>query len=233
MRRAPRAVEGEVAAAPGRSTPATAAVARRPRHRAGTAILAKGRERRDAILDAATAVLVHDGYARLSTRKIAARAGIRPGNLQYYYPSKHEVVRAVLERYLDRAVDAVERRLAVADGSPSARLRSALEGVLADQECADGCRFFFELWALAAHDAAVAVAMREFYGRYWRRVVALLLEVNPALGRPRAERRAALLVAMLEGLMLFRSRRPPYALPIPALENELRALVDGLVLEEC
>ena len=207
---------------------------RRPsRHRPGTAVLAKGRERRDAILDAATAILVHDGYARLSTRKIAARAGMRPGNLQYYYRSKHDVVRAVLERYLDRAVEAVEARIAAADdGSPASRLHSALDGVLADQTSAESCRFFWELWALAAHDAAVAEAMREFYVHYWRRVVALLLATNPALGRPRAERRAALLIATFEGLTLFRSRRPPHALPLPALEKELRALVEHLALED-
>jgi AcrR family transcriptional regulator len=209
------------------------AAARRPsRHRPGTAVLAKGRERREAILDAATAILVHDGYAHLSTRKIAARAAMRPGNLQYYYRSKQDVVRAVLERYLERAVESVETRIGAADdGTPTSRLHSALDGVLADQISAESCRFFWELWALAAHDAAVAEAMREFYARYWRRVVALLLATNPDLGRPRAERRAALLIAMFEGLTLFRSRRPPYALPLPALEKELRALVEHLALE--
>lgn len=206
---------------------------RRGRHRPGTAVLAKGRERREAILDAATAILVHDGYARLSTRKIAARAGMQPGNLQYYYPSKQDVVRAVLERYLDRAVDAVEARIAAADdGTPASRLHSALDGVLADQTSVESCRFFWELWALAAHDAAVADSMRDFYTRYWRRVVTLLLTINPSLRRPRAERRAALLIATFEGLTLFRSRHPPYALPLPGLEQELRALVERLALED-
>ena len=205
---------------------------RRPgRHRPGTAVLAKGRERRDTILDAATAILVHDGYALLSTRKIAARAGMRPGNLQYYYRTKQDVVRAVLERYLDRAFHTLEGRIAAADGTPAARLHSALDAALAAQQSAESCRFFFELWALAAHDPSIAEAMREFYARYWRRVVSLVLEVNPHLGRPRAERRAALAIATLEGLTLFRSRRPPHELPLPGLERELRALVDHLVLE--
>jgi AcrR family transcriptional regulator len=208
----------------------SAPAARPARHRPGTAVLAKGRERRETILDAATAILVHEGYALLSTRKIAARAGMRPGNLQYYYRTKQDVVRAVLERYLDRAFHMLETRIAAADGTPAARLHSALDAALADQQ-SESCRFFFELWALAAHDHSVAEAMREFYARYWRRVVALILEVSPTLGRPRAERRAALLIAMLEGLTLFRARRPPYDLPLPALERELRALVDHLVLE--
>ena len=58
---------------------------RRPRHRAGTAVLAKGRERAEAILDAATAILIDDGYAKLSMRKIATHAGVHIGHLQYYY----------------------------------------------------------------------------------------------------------------------------------------------------
>ena len=69
----------------------------RTRHRAGTAVLAKGQRRTETILDAATAILIEEGYAQLTTRKIATRARIRPGNLQYYYPAKHDVVRAVLD----------------------------------------------------------------------------------------------------------------------------------------
>ena len=212
------------AAAPGRDR-------RRPppRHRAGTAILARGRQTTEAILDAATAILVEEGYARLSTRKIATRAGIRPGNLQYYYPAKHDVVRAVLERYLERAITAAEARIAAAAGSPGERLQAALGALLADQESGESCRFFWELWARAARDSAVADAMSAFYERYWRRVVAVLLAVEPALRRPRAERRAALLIAMLEGLTLFRSRRDPRVLPLPGLEAELRTVVDALV----
>jgi AcrR family transcriptional regulator len=199
-----------------------------PRHRAGTAVLAKGRRRSEAILDAATTILIDEGYAQLSTRKIAARAGIRPGHVQYYYPSKQDVVRAVLERYLERAMLAVEARVASGGGTAEERLQSALGSILADQESVENCRFFWELWALAARDPAVAQAMTAFYEGYWRAVVATLLTANPALGRPRAERRAALLVSLLEGLTLFRSRKDPHQLPIPGLEQELRSLVANL-----
>ena len=198
---------------------------RTPRHRPGTAVLAKGQQRTEAILDAATAILIENGYAQLSTRKIASRAGMRPGHLQYYYRSKQDVVRALLERYLERVMHAVERRVAAGGGTAEERLESALGGILADQESAENCRFFWELWALAARDPAVAEAMSAFYERYWRGVVDALLGVSPALGRPRAERRAALLIAMLEGLTLFRSRKDPRQLPLPGLEKELRALV--------
>ncbi len=202
----------------------------RTRHRAGTAVLAKGQRRTEAILDAATAILIEKGYAHLSTRKIAARAGIRAGNLQYYYRSKQDVVRAVLERYLERAMRKVEEHVANA-AAPEERLQSALTTILADQESAENCRFFWELWALAARDPEVAEAMSAFYEGYWRAVVLTLLAANPTLGRPRAERRAALLVSMLEGLTLFRSRTDTRQLPLPGLERELRSLVTRLAAE--
>lgn len=141
-------------------------------------------------------------------------------------------MRAVLERYLERVMLALEVRAAGGGGgAPAERLQTVLGGILADQESAENCCFFLELWALAAHDQAVAEAMSAFYERYWRGVVDVLLGVNPALGRPRAERRAALLIAMLEGLTLFRSRKHPRQLPLPGLEKELRALVHHLTMD--
>jgi AcrR family transcriptional regulator len=193
-------------------------------------VLAKGRERIESILDAATRILIDEGYAELSTRKIAARAGIRPGHLQYYYPTKQDVVRGLLERYLERATVAFGERLASTAPTPERRLEAALDGILRDQEDGESARFFFELWALAARDPAVAEAMQGFYRASWRTLVDALLATEPALGRPRAERRAALLIATLEGLSLFRSRTTR-ELPLPALERELRSLVRRLATD--
>lgn len=197
------------------------------RPRPGTAVLQKGRDRVESILDAATSILIAEGYAGLSTRKVAACAGVRLGHLQYYFPTKQDVVRALLERYLERAGRSVAERIAAA-ATPQSRLDAVLDVILADQQSGDACRFFWELWALAARDPAVADAMQAFYRAYWRSVVVALLDVEPALGRPRAERRAALLIAMLEGLSLFRSRSESRELPLPFLERELRSLARKL-----
>lgn len=200
------------------------------RHRSGTAVLPKGRERIEAILDAATSVLIDEGHARLSTRKIAARANIRPGHLQYYYPTKQDVVRGLLERYLERANASFETELA-ATTTAASRVELLLDAILRDQRDPERARFFLELWALAARDPAVAAAMQAHYRAHWRRLVGALLDTTPALGRPRAERRAALLVALLEGLGLFRSRTGERDLPLPFLERELRNIVRKLAAD--
>jgi AcrR family transcriptional regulator len=199
-------------------------------HRTGTAVHRKGRDRVQSILDAAAAILIADGHAGLSARKVAARAGVRLGHLQYYFPTKQAVVRALLERYLERAAQSIAERIAAA-APPETRLDAVLDVLLGDQRDPERSRFFWELWALAARDAAVANAMQAFYRGCWRTVVTGLLEVEPALGRPRAERRAALLIAMLEGLSLFRSRNEARDLPLPFLERELRALARRLATD--
>lgn len=193
---------------------------------------AKGQQRRDAILDAATRLLVEEGYAQLSTRKIAARAAIRPGHLQYYYPAKADVVRALLERYLERSVRDVERRAAAAGRAPVARWRAMLDGILDDQNDGDGCRMFWEIWALAARDPLVARAAAAFYVRYREGVAAALRAAAPRLSAARAERRAALLVSLFEGLTVWRLGGGRRSRLDPGLRRELRLLLAHVAKEE-
>lgn len=188
-----------------RTSPARPARPNPARHRRpGAGVSAKGQERLAAVLDAATDLLVEEGYAQLSLRKIAARADMRLGNLQYYYRTKQDVIRALLERYLDRAVAAFEQRIATAGVDPRAQLLAGTETLVEGLESDASCRLFWELWALAARDRSVARATRAFYERYVAEVARVLRAVAPALRPAVAERRATLAVALLEGLSVLR-----------------------------
>ena len=200
--------------------------------RPGTAVREKGRQRSEAALDAATRILIEDGYAQLSTRKIAARAGMHPGNLQYYYRTKADVVRALLERYLARSLRDVETRLAAAARTPAARLRATLDAILDDQAGAGACQMFWEVWALAARDAQVARATAGFYERYREGVADALRGHNPRLGRARAVRRAALVVALLEGLTVWRLAPAGRARLDPQLRRELHRMLPRFAEED-
>jgi len=47
---------------------------------------------RDQIVRAAAESLLETGYAGTSVRSIASRAGVAIGNLQYYFPTKSELL---------------------------------------------------------------------------------------------------------------------------------------------
>lgn len=57
----------------------------------------------EAIVEAAAHILATEGAARLTTNRIAKRAGVSIGSLYQYFPNKQAIVRALLERALDRS----------------------------------------------------------------------------------------------------------------------------------
>lgn len=183
----------------------------KPRQRPGTAVLDKGRQSAAAVLDAAAALLVEEGAAGLSTRKVAARAGMHAGNVQYYFRTKQDLVRALLERCIGEGRERVGARLESARGSAKEKLLGAIEEILADQCSPEGCALFREVWALAAHDEEVAAVVRGFYRDYIAEVATVLRQASPRLGAAAATRVATLVVAMLEGLSVVEdapARRP-------------------------
>lgn len=152
-------------------------------------------ETRARILDAAEALLVSGGAAALTLRGAAKEAGIALGNLQYHYASLDALLSAVLSRVLSRGAERVA-------GSPGGR-GAAVDALLADHDDARLVRLFVELWALAAARPELRPPMVAFYDAYAAALAAGLVALG--LPRRRADVRARLMIALLEGLALFRS----------------------------
>ncbi|MBB5192563.1 AcrR family transcriptional regulator [Silvimonas terrae] len=62
----------------------------------------------DAIFEATIQVLLAEGLPRLTTIRVAERAGVSVGTLYQYYPQKQALLFAVLQRHLDRVAKTVE-----------------------------------------------------------------------------------------------------------------------------
>jgi AcrR family transcriptional regulator len=58
-----------------------------------------------ALLDAAERLLIEVGYAELTTRRVAAEAGVNHGLVHYYFGSMEELLLQVLERFTDRLIE--------------------------------------------------------------------------------------------------------------------------------
>ncbi|MDQ3466431.1 MAG: TetR/AcrR family transcriptional regulator, partial [Actinomycetota bacterium] len=63
----------------------------------------------DAILDATRSRLLADGYANLSTRKVAVEAGVPLSQLHYHFGSKNGLILALLETENRRRLDRQRR----------------------------------------------------------------------------------------------------------------------------
>src|SRR6201999_513352 len=63
----------------------------------------------EAILEATIQVLLKVGKERLTTTRVAARAGVSVGTLYQYFPNKSALLQAALKRHLAEVTETVER----------------------------------------------------------------------------------------------------------------------------
>lgn len=117
--------------------------------------------RREQILDAAYRVALKQRLSGLSSRAVAARAGVSNGLVFFYFRNRRELLLALLDWLLAKTIlrRAVDR--GAAKGSASARLaaeiRDALEHLPAERKPIE---LFFDYWFMSAHDEAVRTRIR-------------------------------------------------------------------------
>jgi AcrR family transcriptional regulator len=68
------------------------------------------RSRRDQIIEAAAGIITSHGLHRLSLSKIETLAGMKRGQLTYYFPTKEEILLAVFDRLLALLCDQLEHK---------------------------------------------------------------------------------------------------------------------------
>src|SRR5439155_26991454 len=77
-----------------------------------------------ALLDAAERLLVSDGYARITTRRLAHEAGVNHGLVHYYFGSMKELLVRVLQRFTTGLI-ARQREMYGAEGPFIQKWRTA------------------------------------------------------------------------------------------------------------
>jgi AcrR family transcriptional regulator len=80
----------------------------------------------NAILDATIQVLLRLGKERLTTTRVALRAGVSVGTLYQYFPNKSALLQAVLLRHLDEVTNAVEVACKEQQGATLRQMATAL-----------------------------------------------------------------------------------------------------------
>ena len=87
------------------------------------------------IAEAARSCLLEEGYANLSTRRVAERAAVPLSQIHYHFKGKHGLLLAVLARENERLVDR-QTRMYAADAPLSARYDQACDFL--DDDLASG-----------------------------------------------------------------------------------------------
>jgi AcrR family transcriptional regulator len=149
----------------------------------------------DALLDAAERMLVDVGYAGISTRRLAAEAGVNHGLIHYYFGSLENVLAQVLERFTARMIER-QRSMYAAETPFLEKWRTAMRYLVTDT---DYQKVWWELQALAWNHPELRERMASVDAE-WR---AVLMD---ALAEPRERYRLDIpLEALVSLVMTFNS----------------------------
>lgn len=189
-------------------------------------------ERRDQqvqrVLDAAKACFVRSGFQGASMQQICAEAGMSPGALYRYFPSKEAIIEAICEA--DRAEDAklfarVLQNPSVVDG--------VVEGAMSHMRHmheTDAAPLFAEIYAESMRNDVVGVTclenmelVQEMFQGYLaaaieRGEIEPVVELNVLLPS---------LMAIAHGMAV--NDLPSFGIPYEKLETVIRATVVGLL----
>jgi AcrR family transcriptional regulator len=132
---------------------------------------------RTLILDAARSRLLADGYAGLSTRKVAEAAGVPLSQLHYYFGSKQGLILALFQQENRRRLDR-QRRLYAEDTPLWQRYERACD-YLEDDLDSGYVRVLQEMIAAGWSNIEVRDAVRELLGGWYQ----LLAKVAQQAGR--------------------------------------------------
>ncbi len=119
-----------------------------------------------AIVAAARECLLADGYANLSTRRVADTAGVPLSQIHYHFGSKRQLILAVLAAENDRLL---ERQREMFDAPEPLWVRWELACDFLDTDVESGyVRILQEMIAAGWSDAEVASSVREMLGGWYR-----------------------------------------------------------------
>jgi AcrR family transcriptional regulator len=123
----------------------------------GRRIGAPDSKSRAQLLDAAEHLLLEDGYAAVTSRRVAAKAGLKPQLVHYYFRTMDDLFVEVFRRRADANLARFERAIA-ADGS--------LQNLWRLNTDPRGAAFTIEFVALANHRKEIRAEVARYADRF-------------------------------------------------------------------
>jgi AcrR family transcriptional regulator len=177
----------------------------------------------DAILEATVQVLLKAGKERLTTTRVASRAGVSVGTLYQYFPNKSALLQAALKRHLSRVTDAVELACKEQKGRTLGQMVTALVAAFLDAKMKDA-KTSVALYSVSS-DVDGARIVQQMGVRTTKAIVNML-----ATAREQLMTDPQLVASVLQGTMAGVSRR---ILESGAAEKQFDTLRRELIILAC
>ncbi len=175
------------------------------------------------LLEAARSALAEKGHSQFSMRSVAKAAGVHLRTVQYYFPTKRDLLTEVLEYTISTYYIGQYQvtRNNYAGLAPEKKLENVLGFLIDDLKEPFVCQFFPEVWALASRDADAAAALDRFYIMHRQSIAAIITEMRPELPARVIAQRAAIVGMMSEGMLLLIGHGKPQHSELRGIRAEI------------
>ena len=169
-----------------------------------TTISGKGKKRISEIMEACKTVLIDKGYTQFSLRNIAREAGMHLSNLQYYFHTREELIKALIDYNSQSYSQKYTEAFATLPSTPHPRFLAVIDYLIEDIKDPLTRRFFIQFWALLdASGAHTERLLNDMYAPHVQSLNNHIAELNPSLSPGVRQQRAAMIASMIEGMMLM------------------------------
>jgi AcrR family transcriptional regulator len=159
--------------------------------------------RRAEIVAAARQLVAMEGAGALSLRLVASSVGIKLASLQYHFPTRAELITALVEDMLARHVEAINHLREKSRKDPEKTLDIVLRWYTIDSSNdRENNQLEVQFWALAQIDETARSALTDYHNLYVA-FLAELIQDAVSVSTNQATERAISIASLLEGSILF------------------------------
>ena len=168
------------------------------------AVTTRSSARRRQLIDVARTVLIEEGLEGFVVRRIAELADVRLGNLQYYFPTRIDLLAAVVRHELDADLRSLDGAPDDGEDGPVAGLRALLFALVG--RWSDGATdVYLPAGLLALHDEKMARVIDDVWLTFYDTIADRVRLIDPDVTVEEARARAMVITALLDGASLQRT----------------------------
>lgn len=162
--------------------------------------MTKGEQRRADVLQIARSHLITRGYEAFSMREVAADLGTKLGHIQYYFPTRDDLLEALVREEFRMNLAAIE---AVTHGvEPTISALEASVRKLVALWTSGGARVYVVMPFLAMHNERFRALNAEINSQFYDVIAQLLRAMAPETPERDLKTRARLITAVMDGGLL-------------------------------
>lgn len=178
----------------------------------------RGSKTVDIILRAAVQVLIEEGSASFTLKRIAEKCNLQIGNVTRHFPRKEMLVQLLLHEILDSSEELIRCRIYEPHMPAEDALALIITGTMEGAKAKGTTHLLTELWAMGNHNELVADRMEALYQYVQILIGSFVKQLNPTLNDEEVEAVSIFINAAMEGTTVLAGYGKPWTAKMPLLK---------------